>query len=59
MAGHLNKVAQDYLVVDEIKKQLFLKTIKFKTTIEEENYSKCKKVLMEGSGEYKCIFFVR
>ena len=56
MAGHLNEVAQDYLVADEIKKQLLLRTIKLKTTIEEENYSKCKKVLMEGSGEYKCIF---
>lgn len=59
MAGHLNEVAQDYLVADEIKKQLILRTFKLKTTIEEENYSKCKKVLMEVSGEYKCIFFVR
>ena len=55
-SGHLNKMAHDYLVADEIKKQLILRTIKLKTTIEEENYSKCKKVLMECSGEYKCIF---
>ena len=51
-SGHLNKVVQDYLVADEIKKQLILRTIKLKTTIEEENYSNCKKVLMECSGEY-------
>ena len=56
LCGHLNKVAERYLVTEEIKKKLNLKTIKLQTTIDEENYLKCKKVLMECSGEYKCLF---
>ena len=55
-SGHLNKVAEGYLVTDEMKRKLNLRTIKLKTTIEEESYLKCKKVLMECSGEYKCLF---
>ena len=57
LSGHLNKVAQCYLVIDEMRKKLNLRAIKLKTTIEEENYLKCKKVLMECSGEYKNVFF--
>ena len=56
LSGHLNKVAERYLVTDEIKMKLNLRTINLKTTIEEENYLKCRKVLMESSGEYQCIF---
>ena len=57
LSGHLNKVAERYLVTDEMKKKLNLKKINLKTTIEEENYLNCRKVLMECSGEYQCLFF--
>ena len=59
LCGHLNKVAERYLATGEIKEKLRtakLKTAKLKTTIEEENYLKCKKVLMLCPGEYKCLF---
>ena len=58
LSGHLSKVAEGYLLTDEMKRKLNLRTIK-KTTLEDENYLKCKKVLMECSGEYKSLFFVR
>ena len=56
LSGHLNKVAEWYLVTDEVKTELNLRKINLKTTIEEENYLKCRKVLMESSGEYQCLF---
>lgn len=59
LCGHLDKVTERYLVTDGIKKKLNLRTINLKTTIAEENYLKSKKVLMECSGEYKCLCFVR
>ena len=58
LSGHLNKVAERYLVTDEMKKKLNLRTINLKTTIEEENYLNCRKVLMECSGEYQYLFVV-
>ena len=56
LSGHLNKVAERYLVSDEMKKKLNLRKINFKTTIDEENYLKCRRVFMESSGEHQCIF---
>ena len=55
LAGHLDKVAERYLVTDEMKKEVNLESICLKATIEEENYLNCKKALMEiprtGPGE--------
>ena len=56
LSGHLNKVAERYLVTNEMKKKLNLRKINLKTTIEEENYLNCRKVLIECSGEYQCLF---
>ena len=58
LSGHLDKVAERYLVTDEMKKRLNLETINLKTTIEEENYLKCRKVLTDCSGEYKINAFL-
>ena len=56
-SGHLNEVAEGYLVTDGIKRKLNLKTIRLKTTIKEENYQNCREALMKlqstSSGEYK------
>ena len=57
LSGHLNKVAERYLVTDEMKTKLNLRKINLKTTIEEQNYLNCRKVLLEVSGEYQCLFF--
>ena len=57
LAGHLDNVAERYLVTNELKKKLNLETIFFKSTIEEEDYLNCKEALMElrstYSGEFK------
>ena len=58
LSGHLNKVAERYLVTDEMKTKLNLRKINLKTTIREENYLNCRKVLMKCSGEYQCLFFM-
>ena len=56
LSGHLNKVAERYLVTDKMKTTVNLRKINLKTTIEEENYLNCRKVLLEISGEYQCLF---
>ena len=52
-SGHLNNSAERYLVTDDIKKKLNLKSIKLKTIIEEENYRICKRILTEKSCEFE------
>ena len=56
LSGHLNKVAEQYLVTDEMKMKLNLRKINLKTSIEEKNYLNCRKILLESSGEYQCLF---
>ena len=57
LSGHLNKVAERYLVTDKMRKKLNLETICLTTTIAVENYLNCKKALTEHSstcsGEFK------
>ena len=51
-SGQLNDIAERYLVTDDIKKKLNLKSIRLQTTIEEENYRICKRILLEKSCEF-------
>ena len=51
-SGQLNDIAERYLVTDDIKKKLNLETVRLKTTIEEENYQICKRVLTEKTCEF-------
>ena len=57
LAGHLDNLAQRYLVTNEMKKKLNLETGSLKTTIVEEDYLNCKEALMKlrstYSGEFK------
>ena len=57
ISGHLDKVAERYLVTDKMKKRLDLETVCLQTTITKENYFNCRKALMElsstSSGEFK------
>ena len=50
LSGHLNSMAEQYLVTDEMKQKLGLDAIRLKTTIEEENYLICRKALLEIPG---------
>ena len=52
-SGHLNDIAERYLVTDDIKRKLDLESIRLKTIIEEENYRICKRILMEKSCEFE------
>ena len=52
-AGYLNEIAMKYLVTNEIKEKLNLDTIRLKTTIEDENYRNCRKILMEKSCKFE------
>ena len=57
ISGHLNKVAEGYLVTDKLKKRLNLETVCLQTTITKENYFNCRKALIKlsstSSGEFK------
>ena len=59
LSGHLNKVAERYLVTDKMREKLNLQTICLTTTIAVENYLNCKKALTERpstcSGEFKSL----
>ncbi|XP_068670400.1 uncharacterized protein [Montipora foliosa] len=51
LSGHLNSMAEQYLVTDEMKRKLGLEAISLKTTIKEENYLISRKALLKISGE--------
>ena len=46
-SGHLNHIAERYLVTDDIRRKLNFQNVRLKTTIDEENYLMCKKILVE------------
>ena len=58
LSGHLSKVAERYLVTDEMKKKLGLETINLKTTIDEENYLACRKFFTEMPGACSCKYLI-
>ncbi|XP_068724841.1 protein mono-ADP-ribosyltransferase PARP14-like [Montipora capricornis] len=55
LSGHLNKVAERYLVTDEMNTKLGLETINLKATIDEENYLACRKFLTKIPVEADCV----
>ena len=48
--GHLNEMAQKFLVTEEILKEFGLVTVKLTTTIAEEEYSACQKYFLTHPG---------
>ena len=50
--GHLNEVAQKFLVTDEILKEFGLAEVKLTTTINEEEYKACREILLNSSSKY-------
>ena len=54
--GHLNEMAQKYLVTEDILKEFGLVEVKLSTTIQEEEYRAARDYFMQGSGEYPSCF---
>ena len=50
--GHLNDMAQKYLVTKDILKEFNLTELKLTTTIQGEEYIDARKFFLQGSGEY-------
>ncbi len=48
-SGHLNAVAEERLLTDDIKKRFEVESVKLETTILEEDYLACKLFLMDVS----------
>lgn len=53
--GHLNEMAQKYLVTKEILKKFGLIELKLVTTIVEEEYRACRQYFLQWSGLYDSL----
>ena len=51
-SGHLNEVAERFLVTSELKRKLNMETVRLNTTMSEENYLMCRKATMGNSGKF-------
>ncbi len=49
--GHLNEMAQEFLVTEDILKELGLTQVKLSSTILEEEYRACREYFLQHSGE--------
>ena len=49
-SGHLNKMAQKYLVTEELLQELGLLDVKLAVTILEDEYKKCREYLLKQLG---------
>ena len=56
LSGHLDKLAEEYLVSSTIKTKLDVDIVKFKVTIKKEDYSACKTSFLQHSGKFFHIF---
>ena len=50
--GHLNDMAQKYLVTEDVLKEFALTELKLTTTIQMEEYIAAQKFFLQGSGEH-------
>ena len=50
-SGQLNRMAEKFLVTDEIKRKFNLESITLKTTISEDDYLACKEYLSKRPGK--------
>ncbi len=57
-SGHLDAVAEECLVTDEVKKETGVDTTWLETTISEEDYLRCKTFLTEISGRFNQSVYV-
>ena len=54
-SGHLDDVAQKYLLTEEALKEFKLIEVKLKTTILEVEYKRCREYFLESGGESKSL----
>jgi len=57
--GFLNKMAQEFLVTEEVLKELGLTEVKLTTTILEEDYRACREYLQQHSGEFRSLVYLQ
>ena len=50
-SGYLNRVAEELLVTDDIKRRFNVESVKLKTTISEADYLACKEYLSNRPGK--------
>ena len=50
-SGHLNEMAQRYLVTEDILKAFGLTEVKLVTTIVQEEYTACKEYFLQNAGK--------
>ena len=55
-SGHLNEMAQKYLVTDEILEEFGLIAVKLMTTILVEEYTACREYFLKSAGEFESQF---
>jgi len=55
-SGHLNEMAEKYLVTDEIKRTFHVESVNLTTTILEEDYLACKEFLSSKPSKLKITF---
>ena len=56
-SGRLNKIAEKYLVTDEIKRRFHVESVNLATAIQEEDYLACKEFLSSKPSKLKVTFF--
>ena len=58
-SGHLNAVAEECLITEEVKEELGMETIELTTTMLEEDYLACRLSLMEISSTFLLFLSLR
>ena len=54
-SGLLDKIVENCLISDEIKRKLNLEDVQVKVYFSEENYLMCKKANMDMAGEFSNV----
>lgn len=55
-SGHLNAIAEEYLVTDDIKERFHVESVNLVATIQEEDYVACKEFLSSKPRKLKIPF---
>ncbi len=56
-SGHLNEIAQKFLVTKEVLKEFGLIEVKLKTTILEEEYISCRQYFIQRKGKFESLLY--
>ncbi|KAL9959087.1 hypothetical protein ACROYT_G036170 [Oculina patagonica] len=51
--GHLDEMAEKFLVTEEVRSKFRLTTVKLTTTIQVEEYTACRQYLIQSEGEFE------